>query len=198
MRRSDDQGSKNCSSEGSTLTGNQSKNVYKGSSKRPSEPKECSKKKISAKKAKKQQEKEDSDYIPEDSCTNPTGQYKLSETKNIPKNYGKSILSYIRKNQKTVHKILDHLGENNEDFELHIQKYKNKINTIADLRALWLEGENPFAKAMRIISSKYVRQHSLSHIFNSRVENHKKHIKYRYKILQGIEDPLKFTQMKDF
>ena len=51
---------------------------------------------------------------------------------------------------------------------------------------------------MRIISSKYVRQHSLSHIFNSRVENHKKHIKYRYKILQGIEDPLKFTQMKDF
>ena len=43
-----------------------------------------------------------------------------------------------------------------------------------------------------------MRKHSFAHIFNSRIENQKKHIKYRYKILQGLQKPEDFTQMKDF
>lgn len=47
--------------------------------------------------------------------------------------------------------------------------YKDKINTIAELRSLWIEEENKFAKVLRILSAIYLRKYSLNHIFNSRV-----------------------------
>lgn len=37
------------------------------------------------------------------------------------------------------------------------------------LRSLWLEEENPFAKAYRMLSMEYLRKHCLPYIFNSRV-----------------------------
>ena len=140
-------------------------------------------------KAKKVVDSSDSDYMPNDSPNNLLGKYKLSESKNIPKNYGKSIFAFIKKERPTVEKVLNHTGQNFADFDRHIQKYKNRISTIADLRSLWMDSCTPFAKALRIISYLYVRRHSFSHIFNSRVENFNKHIKYRYKILQGLEKP---------
>lgn len=66
---------------------------------------------------------------------------------------------------------------------------KGKINTIADLRSLWVDEKNPFAKSMRIISIEYLRKYSWGHIFNSRVENYGKHVKYRYKIIEGLKNP---------
>ena len=79
-----------------------------------------------------------------------------------------------------------------------INSYKDRINTIAELRSLWIEEENEFAKALRILSTIYLRKHSLNHIFNSRVENHSKHIKYRQKMIKVIENPKEFTYIKDF
>lgn len=45
---------------------------------------------------------------------------------------------------------------------------------------------------------EYLRKHSLSYIFNSRVENFHKHIKYRYKMAESVSDPRNFTHMKEF
>ena len=93
---------------------------------------------------------------------------------------------------------MNHFGENIEDFEEYIVRFKNKVNTIADLRSLWLQKQTRYAKVLRVLSQIYVRKHFFGHIFNSRIENYKKHIKYRYKILQGLRKPEEFTQLKDF
>jgi hypothetical protein len=51
-----------------------------------------------------------------------------------------------------------------------LKKFKNNINTIAELRSLWLEEKgNIYAKTIRIISIEYLRKYALTHIFNSRV-----------------------------
>lgn len=42
----------------------------------------------------------------------------------------------------------------------------------------------------------YLRKHCLEHIFNSRVENFTRHIKYRYRIIEAVRDPESFTRIK--
>jgi hypothetical protein len=50
-----------------------------------------------------------------------------------------------------------------------LQQAKGNINTILQLRSLWLEGESLYAQAYRIFTAEYLRKHSLPYIFNSRV-----------------------------
>ena len=66
---------------------------------------------------------------------------------------------------------------------------RDRIRTIADLRSLWMEEENKYAKPLRILSNFYIRKLNLNHIFNSRVEYHAKHLKHRNKILKALERP---------
>jgi hypothetical protein len=66
--------------------------------------------------------------------------YKISETKNVPKNFGKAILKFLRKNDKSVQKVLRKMEIDERDFLKVIEESRDKINTIADLRSLWIEG----------------------------------------------------------
>lgn len=79
-----------------------------------------------------------------------------------------------------------------------IRLKKRKVNSIADLRSLWVEEENPFAKATRILSGIFLKRHSLCYIFNSRVTNYQGHIKYRYRLIEALKEPTKFTSIKMF
>jgi len=74
------------------------------------------------------------------------------------------------------------MGCEESDFELSLEYYRNHMSSIADLRSLWLDEDNKFAKIYRILSKEYLRKHSLVYIFNSRVTSLSKHIKYRNKI----------------
>lgn len=113
----------------------------------------------------------------------------VSESKNIPKNYGKAILNFIRRNEQLAISLLEYLKIDYNEFINSLRRLRGKLNTISELRSLWINSENKFAKAYRILSAEYLRKHSLSYIFNSRVENFHKHIKYRYKIIQSVEHP---------
>lgn len=84
------------------------------------------------------------------------------------------------------------------DFEVSLEYYKDHMSSIADLRNLWLDDYNKFAKVYRILSKEYLRKHSLVYIFNSRVTSLAKHIKYRNKIEKSIESPSDFTSMKEY
>lgn len=64
-----------------------------------------------------------------------------------------------------------------------------RVNSIAQLQWLWGGVDNRFAKAFRILSLEYLRKHSLSYIFNSRVNIHGKHLKYRYKMIESVGSP---------
>jgi hypothetical protein len=64
----------------------------------------------------------------------------------------------------------------------YIKHKKRKMNSIADLRSLWLPS-NIFSKALRILSHNFLKKHSLEYIFNSRVCNFKGHVKYRERLM---------------
>lgn len=63
-----------------------------------------------------------------------------NETKNIPKNYGKAIISFIEKNERLVRRVLNSAETNDyAGFMSTIRQKKRKVNSIADLRSLWVD-----------------------------------------------------------
>lgn len=107
-------------------------------------------------------------------------------------------MTFIRKNDAFTRRVLDSLGIDYAIFMRNLKSIRPNLNTIAQLRAIWTDDENEYAQAWRILSFEYLRKHSLAYIFNSRVENYAKHIKYRYKIIESVKRPQAFTCMKEF
>jgi hypothetical protein len=66
----------------------------------------------------------------------------VSESKNIPKNYGKAIVTFIKKNESFTRRVLGKLGMDYDDFILNLQEIRINLNTISQLRAIWIDGEN--------------------------------------------------------
>lgn len=73
---------------------------------------------------------------------------------------------------------------------------KRNINTIEHLRDLWLHSK--YAPQMRILSKLFLRKYALQYIFNSRITNYSSHIKYRHKLLEGVDNPMEFNNIKDY
>jgi len=113
-----------------------------------------------------------------------------NDTKNIPKNYGKAILSFILRSPKTL-RLAANLNINVPDFLIQIKKMKTKINSIEGLRKMWGSDniENKSKKFIRIMSYQFMRKQCLRYIFHSKVKNFGTHIKYRQKLIEGIENP---------
>jgi hypothetical protein len=51
---------------------------------------------------------------------------------------------------------------------------------------------------MRILSKLFLRKYALQYIFNSRITNYSSHIKYRHKLLEGVDNPMEFNNIKDY
>ena len=83
---------------------------------------------------------------------------------------------------------------------INIKRYKKKVNSINYLKSMWgyQDAANPINKCIRIFSYYFLRKHCLAYIFNSRVKNFGVHIKYRKRIIEGIEEPDKFNNIKEF
>jgi hypothetical protein len=71
----------------------------------------------------------------------------------------------------------------------NLRERKKNINSIADLRALWLDEEFEYAKATRKISLYFLKKVSLKYIFSSRITNHTGHIKYRNRLINVLKYP---------
>ncbi len=117
-----------------------------------------------------------------------------NQTKNIPKNFGKGIISFIEKNPSKVKILADKYKFNSNDFTKKLKELKRSINTIADLRNLWVDEQ--YAQSLRILSNLFLRKYSLHYIFNSRICNFGSHIKYRQSLWKAIEDPKSFNHIK--
>lgn len=169
------------------------------------EPKECgtasNSSNLAAPEASKSESDEDSEVA---SCDlrsrkcQPIRKLK-NETKNIPKNFGKAIVSFIEKQERLTQAVVSRFpGLDYAQFILEMRQRRRRINSIADLRALWLEAENRFAQPTRILSLIFLKKHSLPYIFHSRVTNYEGHIKYRYRLMEALKDPKNFTSIKSF
>jgi hypothetical protein len=68
-----------------------------------------------------------------------------------------------------------------------LQKYKGKVNSHLQFKAMFAKLEPKFAKALRIITFQYSRKHRISDIFSIYTFNYRRHLKYRSKILRNLK-----------
>ena len=116
----------------------------------------------------------------------PKKQSIKNETKNIPKNFGKAIITFAEQHPSTVSRALQHSAVSFEELMESLKEKKKGINSIADLRNLWLDDKYPYAKEMRTLSRYFLKRGALSYIFKSRISNHKGHIKYRKRMIKVL------------
>ena len=125
-----------------------------------------------------------------------------NDTKNIPKNFGTAICIYIKKNPNLVKKLLQDRRISYTSFLNFNKTIKHKLNSLIDLRKIWSSSpEDPqheTKRCFRILSFKFMRKHCLHYIFDSRIKNLGSHIRYRKKVLDGMEKPAQLTNLKDY
>lgn len=121
----------------------------------------------------------------------------MGETKNIPKNFGKQLIKFVKKNRRYIEEMLDGMGSDvcYEEFNLELQRKKKKMNKIVHLQQLWLD-KTIFGREMRIISYDFLRKFAYKWIFNSRIENYRYHLKYRSILMKVIKKPDQFVFLK--
>jgi hypothetical protein len=103
---------------------------------------------------------------------------------------------FLRRNKVLVKKILDMYEYDGSEFYSEFEKFKDRVNSITELKLFWTEHGNTFAKVYRIISNIYLKQYSLKHTFSSRVKNYGVHIKYRKRLLDVLKNPADFSSIK--
>ena len=122
-----------------------------------------------------------------------------SDTKNIPKNYLKAINSFIKSSPYTKTVIRENnVSESN--LRMNMKRLELRGNSIQTLRKMWGSENmnNKGRKCIRILSYIFMRKYSLSYIFNSKVKNYRTHLKYRKKLIEGIENPISFNHIKEY
>lgn len=107
------------------------------------------------------QEESSESYHPEEEYSREANGSRVSESKNIPKNYGKAIITFIRKNEDFTRRALAREGRDFAGFMRNLRGLRASLNTISQLRAMWMEEENEYARVYRILSLEYLRKHSL-------------------------------------
>ena len=81
---------------------------------------------------------------------------------------------------------------------INLRRLETKGNSIQTLKKMWgYENVNhKVKKCIRILSYVFMRKHSLNYIFNSKVKHYVTHIKYRRRLIEGIENPTAFNHIK--
>ena len=92
------------------------------------------------------------------------------------------------------------MGVQFSDFMMQVRRMKKKVNSIEGLKKMWGADnlDHKVRKCIRIMSYQFMRKHCLRYIFHSKVRNYGTHIKYRQKLIEGIENPVAFNHIKDF
>ncbi|CAD8084011.1 unnamed protein product [Paramecium primaurelia] len=121
------------------------------------------------------------------------------DTKNIPKNYCKAIITFASKHQTLCHQILgDQLKV--VKFLDRITVYKKKLMNIRTFSGLLSQSEDPveeeFNKTFRILSRIFIKKYAINYIFNSKIVQHNWHLRYRQQIYKGIKNPKNFSHIK--
>ncbi|CAD8101210.1 unnamed protein product [Paramecium sonneborni] len=121
------------------------------------------------------------------------------DTKNIPKNYCKAIITFASKNQALCQQILgDQLKV--VKFLERITVYKQKLINIRIFSGLLTQSEDPeeeeFNQTFRILSRIFVKKYAINYIFNSKIVQHNWHLHYRQQIYKGIKNPKNFSHIK--
>ncbi|CAD8177053.1 unnamed protein product [Paramecium octaurelia] len=121
------------------------------------------------------------------------------DSKNIPKNYCKAIITFAQKNQQLCFQILgDELKV--ARFTDFLSNQKKKLLNIRVFSALLQQCDDPFQeefnRTFRIISQIFIKKYAINYIYNSKIVQHNWHIRYRQQIYKGIRNPKCFSHLK--
>ncbi|CAD8111045.1 unnamed protein product [Paramecium sonneborni] len=121
------------------------------------------------------------------------------DSKNIPKNYCKAIITFAQKNQQLCLEILgDELKV--AKFIEHLTSHKKRLLNIRVFSALLRQSEDmvqeEFNRTFRIISQIFVKKYAINYIYNSKIVQHNWHTRYRQQIYKGIRSPKSFSHIK--
>lgn len=107
----------------------------------------------------------------------------VNDTKNISKNFGKAVITFIQKNPERIKRILQNHNIELGAFSQDLKERKKNLISIKELRALWLDSEFEYARAFREISNLFLRKASFKYIFGSRIADFVGHLKYRRRMI---------------
>lgn len=62
-----------------------------------------------------------------------------NDTKNVPKNFGKAIIGFIQQREQLVRRLFNNSWKEHNKFLKVLEIKKKGINSIAELRNLWLD-----------------------------------------------------------
>ncbi len=125
---------------------------------------------------------------------------------NVMKNYCRAFFNFGISNMVDPYLVCQEGGESltPEAFKRILNSKKAKLNCIKTLRSLLLP-DNRDSKEMRVfkvvfqrICLVFLKFFCANWIFNSKVADKMKHLKYRGKMLRRVQNPQYFTYLEDF
>jgi len=126
-------------------------------------------------------------------------------SKNIVKNYGRAICSFIISDLGVPYlkPMLAKERVRIEELRTFISNEKERIDGISSFRRLLLPNESDEAKViafkniLKEMSVIFIKYFSVNWIFSGRLRDRLAHLKCRYKMLRRILDPCHFTYLKN-
>jgi hypothetical protein len=134
--------------------------------------------------------------------------YNVKSTKNIVKNYGRAITSFVLSplaqpyleeivkrdyNEVCIDKFLKYVYERRSDLDC-MERLK-RILTIVESDP----HEEAFYKVLfKKIAEIFIKYFSVNWIFNSKLTYKQAHLDFRFKMLRRLQNPELFTYMKSF
>lgn len=148
---------------------------------------------------------------PSSSMTNTTktpspSKRRIAYGNNIMKNYCRALVNFALSSMAVPYlpKNLEGATISYEKFHQMLSQKKKTINCIKSLRNYLLQSTTDTAdmRAFKIMfqrtSEVFLKYFCANWIFNSKVEDRMKHLKYRGKMLRRVQNPEHFTYLEDF
>jgi len=135
----------------------------------------------------------------------PKKSANYDSSKNIVKNYGRAICSFIISDLGVPYltPILVRERVRLEELRTFISNEKERIDGISSFRRLLLPNESDeaqviaFKNILKEMSVVFIKYFSVNWIFNGRLRDRLAHLKCRYKMLRRVRDPCHFTYLKN-
>jgi len=137
-------------------------------------------------------------------ATSSSGRRRSCTGNNIMKNYCRALANFGLSPIAEPYMRAEEESLSPEAFRAILEAKKKKVNCIKTLRSLLLQDgrESKEMKAFKSIFQKvclaFLKFFCVNWIWNSKVADKMKHLKYRGKMLRRVQNPQFFTYLEDF
>jgi len=128
-------------------------------------------------------------------------------SKNIIKNYGKALCSFASSDlaEPYVRSVIEKKGYSHISSQAFMQLMgtkKSQINSIESIRGLLVieSNDDEISRAYKTIFQEvsiiFLKYFSVNWIFGGKIVHKQAHMKFRFKMLRRIQDPIHFTYLR--